>query len=71
MAERSMCCLYYRAAGIQPCLRRISAATPGGANAWTDAYLAALAAETGATIATFDRRLPKPVGSGIEILTVS
>jgi hypothetical protein len=41
--------------------RRIGSSISGGPNAWTDAYLAALASFERITIATFDRRF-RPLG---------
>ena len=47
--------------------RQAGSRITGGANAWTDAYLAAFAAHTGAVIATLDRRFP-PLGGAVTYL---
>jgi uncharacterized protein len=49
--------------------RKLSTATTAGPNSWTDAYLAAFAAESGTTIATFDRRFPTLTGATVEVLS--
>jgi uncharacterized protein len=43
-------------AGFSDHWRKIGQLIEGGANAWTDAYLAAFASHAGLTVATFDRR---------------
>ena len=43
-------------AGFSEHWREMGNRIVGGSNAWTDAYLAAFATHTGATVVTFDRR---------------